>query len=302
MPFTFKPAQLLQLLLITFVITLALLNKTTPAQALTNTSAASSQLASTSQLALIGTGPDVCVRAGCSHELCVSSNIAGQIMSPCVFKEENECLSSAVCERQTDGNCGFTTTAAYQACLAGIDTSTPPASTAPGPASSPPTSSTRPAFSPLPPIYPPETGTGTRPPVTKSPLPSPVLPPNSDSCTPRPLCLQLGLCKMPERSDYCPPNPGQITPPFPGRLPPGCRLQPVQCIKAPCPAQISCLDSLFTSLPGDLNQDGVVNIYDFLELKKLFLRPTVEYPLTDLNQDGKINLIDYSLLTKQMQQ
>lgn len=59
-----------------------------------------------------------CVTAGCSGELCVSADQGGDIASTCEWKESYTCLrSSAICEQQPSGSCGWTYTDDYYACL-----------------------------------------------------------------------------------------------------------------------------------------------------------------------------------------
>ncbi len=57
-----------------------------------------------------------CVRAGCSGQLCVSSDQA-DIVSTCEWREEYACYQEATCEQQADGQCGFTPSATLSACL-----------------------------------------------------------------------------------------------------------------------------------------------------------------------------------------
>jgi hypothetical protein len=60
---------------------------------------------------------DGCVRAGCSSQLCVETNLANDIMTTCEFREEYACYDLTVCERQASGECGFTQTEKLQNCL-----------------------------------------------------------------------------------------------------------------------------------------------------------------------------------------
>ncbi len=59
-------------------------------------------------------GPAACKKTGCSNEICADHDEA----SPCVFSPTYACYDTATCERQADGQCGFTQTPALQACLA----------------------------------------------------------------------------------------------------------------------------------------------------------------------------------------
>lgn len=68
-----------------------------------------------------------CVRTGCSGELCVDSFVeqeSGGIATTCEFKEKYACYQNAICERQPNGNCGFTQTEESQQCLTNL-TGTP---------------------------------------------------------------------------------------------------------------------------------------------------------------------------------
>lgn len=56
-----------------------------------------------------------CVIAGCSNHLCVQRGDPG--MSTCEWREEYACYRSATCERQDDGQCGWTMTDQMRQCL-----------------------------------------------------------------------------------------------------------------------------------------------------------------------------------------
>jgi hypothetical protein len=56
-----------------------------------------------------------CYVGGCSSQIC--SDHPGAI-STCEWKDEYACYQTATCERQADGNCGWTQTAELDACLA----------------------------------------------------------------------------------------------------------------------------------------------------------------------------------------
>ncbi len=58
-----------------------------------------------------------CYRGGCSDEVC--SDRPGVITS-CIWKPEDACYAQAACERQPDGDCGFTPDDALTSCLAGV--------------------------------------------------------------------------------------------------------------------------------------------------------------------------------------
>ncbi len=55
-----------------------------------------------------------CIKTGCSSQVCSDHNV----ITTCEFRPEYACYQKAVCERQTDGNCGFTKTRELTACLA----------------------------------------------------------------------------------------------------------------------------------------------------------------------------------------
>lgn len=54
-----------------------------------------------------------CVRAGCSGQLCAET----PLVSTCEFKPEYACYQKATCERQKNGQCGFTPTEDLVQCL-----------------------------------------------------------------------------------------------------------------------------------------------------------------------------------------
>jgi hypothetical protein len=54
-----------------------------------------------------------CVKTGCSGQICAE----GERFSKCDWRAEYACYREAVCERQADGQCGFTETAQLQTCL-----------------------------------------------------------------------------------------------------------------------------------------------------------------------------------------
>ena len=54
-----------------------------------------------------------CFRSGCSNQVCADHNV----ITTCEWRPEYECYQKAKCERQTDGNCGFTQTPELKACL-----------------------------------------------------------------------------------------------------------------------------------------------------------------------------------------
>ena len=54
-----------------------------------------------------------CFKTGCSSQICADHNV----VSTCEFRPEYECYQKATCERQSNGNCGFTKTPELTACL-----------------------------------------------------------------------------------------------------------------------------------------------------------------------------------------
>lgn len=57
-----------------------------------------------------------CVPAGCSGQLCLEEEQAGNIMTTCEYKPEYACYRSAVCERQKSGACGWRETEELRIC------------------------------------------------------------------------------------------------------------------------------------------------------------------------------------------
>jgi hypothetical protein len=55
-----------------------------------------------------------CVRGGCSGQTCADH----ALITTCDWRPEYACYQAATCERQADGTCGFTQTAALTQCLA----------------------------------------------------------------------------------------------------------------------------------------------------------------------------------------
>lgn len=54
-----------------------------------------------------------CKKTGCSGQVCSDQ----EVMTTCEYKTEYECYKKATCERQANGDCGFTPTAELNACL-----------------------------------------------------------------------------------------------------------------------------------------------------------------------------------------
>jgi len=54
-----------------------------------------------------------CIKTGCSSQVCSDKDV----ITTCEWRPEYACYQKAVCERQADGNCGFTRSAELAACL-----------------------------------------------------------------------------------------------------------------------------------------------------------------------------------------
>jgi hypothetical protein len=54
--------------------------------------------------------------------------------------------------------------------------------------------------------------------------------------------------------------------------------------------------NFFSSLPGDLNDDGLVNVLDVVVLVNIVLGQAGHDPAGDLNDDGLINVLDVVIL------
>lgn len=57
-----------------------------------------------------------CQKAGCSNQLCVSSD-EKDITTTCEWQDEYACYQKAKCEKQEDGKCGFTQDQEFANCL-----------------------------------------------------------------------------------------------------------------------------------------------------------------------------------------
>ncbi len=57
-----------------------------------------------------------CVRSGCSGTICVEPG--KEMVTTCEFKPEYACYDQARCERQPNGECGWTPTPELDNCLA----------------------------------------------------------------------------------------------------------------------------------------------------------------------------------------
>jgi hypothetical protein len=57
-----------------------------------------------------------CMKTGCSSQVCSDHDV----ITTCEWRPEYACYQKATCERQPDGNCGFTTTRELTSCLGAI--------------------------------------------------------------------------------------------------------------------------------------------------------------------------------------
>jgi hypothetical protein len=58
-----------------------------------------------------------CATAGCSGVECVEADAAESLMTTCEYLDVYGCYDGATCERQADGQCGWTQTDQLAACL-----------------------------------------------------------------------------------------------------------------------------------------------------------------------------------------
>ncbi len=89
-----------------------------------------------------GPATGACEKAGCSGTVCAEPE--KQVMTTCEYKAEYACYQSAACERQTDGQCGWTQSADLVACLANPPPSAGPPQNPPAPTSQTPVGSIAP--------------------------------------------------------------------------------------------------------------------------------------------------------------
>jgi hypothetical protein len=66
-----------------------------------------------------------CKIGGCSSELCLEIGSPDRA-SICLYRNEYACLKYSVCEKQPNGNCGWTQTSQYLSCLKNLSQQTPP--------------------------------------------------------------------------------------------------------------------------------------------------------------------------------
>jgi hypothetical protein len=60
------------------------------------------------------TSKDGCIVTGCSSQVCADK----QVITTCELRPEHSCYRTAVCERQQNGECGWTQTPELIQCLA----------------------------------------------------------------------------------------------------------------------------------------------------------------------------------------
>lgn len=60
---------------------------------------------------------DGCMVSGCSEQLCIPTSQQGNIMTICEYLEKYICYKAATCEKQTNGQCGWTQTDQLKSCL-----------------------------------------------------------------------------------------------------------------------------------------------------------------------------------------
>jgi len=58
-------------------------------------------------------GQKPCIKTGCSGQVCSDQ----EVVTTCEYRSEYECYKRAACERQANGECGFTMTPQLRACL-----------------------------------------------------------------------------------------------------------------------------------------------------------------------------------------
>lgn len=66
----------------------------------------------------IGDGATGCVPAGCSGTICAELSEAANIVTTCEYRAEYACYKLTTCERQANGQCGWTQTTEFASCLA----------------------------------------------------------------------------------------------------------------------------------------------------------------------------------------
>jgi eight-cysteine-cluster-containing protein len=56
-----------------------------------------------------------CARTGCSGQICAAAGES--VITTCQWREEYACYKAARCEKQSNGQCGWTTSATLDACI-----------------------------------------------------------------------------------------------------------------------------------------------------------------------------------------
>ena len=127
--------------------------------------------------------PVGCVQVGCNGEVCTDAGRASSIITTCEAKPVYQCYEGAACERQANGQCGFTLSPEAKACVASYG----------------------------------GTSNETTPPTENSANPThPTEVPPATACTPRPSCLDsYPKCTIAEPAGgWCPSsvtfNPADI--------------------------------------------------------------------------------------------
>ena len=64
-----------------------------------------------------------CAVGGCSQQVCGEVGEVENVVTTCEYREEYACYAHSKCERQTNGQCGWTQTAEYNRCIANISSS-----------------------------------------------------------------------------------------------------------------------------------------------------------------------------------
>lgn len=67
--------------------------------------------------AQVGAG---CAIGGCSQQICGEAGQVEDVATTCEWRDEYACYSESRCEKQADGQCGWTETAGFKQCLATV--------------------------------------------------------------------------------------------------------------------------------------------------------------------------------------
>lgn len=60
---------------------------------------------------------DGCAIGGCSAQVCTEASEAPYAVTTCEYRDEYACYANAVCERQRNGRCGWTSDEAFNICI-----------------------------------------------------------------------------------------------------------------------------------------------------------------------------------------